>query len=255
MRDIIINTLGISLLVNTLFFIYAAKNKTDTVTDLSYGLSFLSIASYVYATSNVETLTQTLVYAMVILWSIRISTFLFIRVKKTGRDKRFDEMRDDPFKFGRFWLLQALSAWIIMLPASLLIQRSYELSAATVIVGTLIWLVGIVVEAIADLQLYNFRFNTQRKKHPWISSGLWKHSRHPNYFGEITLWWGLFFIGTSGYSGYEWTVIVGPLTITCLLLFISGIPLLEKANDKRWSSEPGYKEHKNNTRMLLPLPK
>ena len=252
----IVLSLLISLGIQTFFFIFAASFKTDKVTDLSYGLSFVAIAWVMLLTRSGDiSLHEAAVVTLVTLWGIRLSGYLLIRVLKTGRDKRYDTMRNDLLKFGRFWLLQGLSVWAISLPAVYMLSRGrdYEVSLF-IVIGVLVWLFGIAFETVADVQLYNFRFKKDNKG-LWIDEGVWRYSRHPNYFGEITLWWGLFICGLDVYSGVGWLAVAGPLTITGLLLFGSGIPILEKANDARWGTDRAYQQYKQETSILIPLPR
>lgn len=115
------------------------------------------------------------------------------------------------------------------------------------------WSIGISIEATADQQKLLFK-NSPANKGKWCNAGLWKYSRHPNYFGEIFLWWGIFVASTSVLEGAEWLVVFGPIFLTLLLLFVSGIPLLEESADKRFGSMAEYRIYKNITSPLVPLP-
>jgi len=122
------------------------------------------------------------------------------------------------------------------------------------IVGVVLWLIGLVVEAVADWQKFQFIQN-KKNKDKWIQSGIWKYSRHPNYFGEIMVWFGVYVFVVSGLTGSEQLfAMASPLFITFLLLFVSGVPLLEKSADAKWGKEPAYKKYKKSTSILLPLP-
>lgn len=252
----IVLSLLISMGIQVFFFAFAWRFKTDKVTDLSYGLSFIALALYwLYADERTVTSFRLLVALMVVVWGLRLASYLLYRIIKTGKDKRFDDKRNSFIKFGKFWLLQGLAVWLIMLPAIYMLSRDrVPVLGLVPMIGLYIWSVGLIIETYADIQLYNFRFKKDNKG-KWIDEGLWHYSRHPNYFGEITLWWGVFLFGITLYEGFGWLTIIGPLTITGLLLFGSGIPILEKANDKRWGDEEGYKKYKRTTSILIPLPK
>lgn len=249
-------TLLITMAIQAFFFIFAATIKTDKVTDLSYGLTFIIVAAY-WLLTNSETAAvfEVTLTAMIIIWGIRISSYLLIRIIKTGRDRRFDEVRDKFLQFAKFWLLQGISVWIIMIPSVYLLTRSETTSmGAIAYLGIAIWLVGFVIETIADAQLYRFRFS-KNSTGKWIDEGLWHYSRHPNYFGEMLVWWGLFVYGLDAYQGIAWLSVVGPIFITALLLFGSGIPILEKGNNRRWGKDKDYQKYKKTTSLVILLPK
>lgn len=252
----VVLSLIIALGMQAFFFAFAWKFKTDKLTDLSYGLTFAVLAVlWLYKDGRLVTDFRMLVAVMVVLWAARLSSYLLARVIKTGRDKRYDEMRNSFLKFGRFWLLQGLSVWLIMQPVIYMLTRNEVLRLDTTAkVSLYIWSFGLIIEFLADAQLHSFRFSG-KSNGKWIDEGLWHYSRHPNYFGEILLWWGVFIYGLSSYESIGWLTVVGPLTITGLLLFGSGIPILEKANDKRWGGDPEFQRYKATTSILIPLPK
>lgn len=252
----ILLTLVISMLVQALFFVFAATLKTDKVTDLAYGLTFILIANYwLFRSSDTAGVFEILLAAMITIWGIRLAGYLLVRILKTGRDRRFDDRRDNPLKFARFWLLQGFSIWVIMIPAVYMLTREEPSSLSFIAYsGIFIWLAGLIIETVADAQLFRFRFK-ETNTGKWIDKGLWHYSRHPNYFGEMLVWWGIFVYGLGVYQGFAWLAIVGPLFITFLLLFVSGIPILEKNNDKRWGKDDNYRKYKESTSLVLLLPK
>ncbi|MCB9834765.1 DUF1295 domain-containing protein [Candidatus Nomurabacteria bacterium] len=249
----LINSLFVSLISQLIFFVYASSHKTDKLTDLSYGLGFVTVAIYCLSTSPNISSYKLVLLTMIILWGARISTYLLLRIIKTGRDSRFDGIRENFWKFARFWLLQGFSVWVISLPAIYLLSLNQPTEINTwAIIGLIIWLSGVFIETLADLQLYKFRFGNHPETNPWIDSGLWHYSRHPNYFGEILLWWGIFIYGASYYTGTYWLTIIGPIFITLLITKVSGIPILEKSADQRWGKEIEYKKYQRNTPILIP---
>ena len=246
--DPIIATLGISFLIQIFFFIFAASYKSDKVTDLSYGLSFIILALYSIFTRGTFYLTQIIITVMILVWGLRLAGYLFIRILKIKRDKRFDGIRENFVKFASFWIIQALSVWIIMLPATFVLN-SADLPLTTLsYIGISVWTIGFLIETIADHQKFTFK----NKNKGFINTGLWKFSRHPNYFGEITLWWGLFMVIIPYLSGLYWLTILGPLFITFILLFVSGIPILEKRYNKKYGHLTEYQEYKKKTSILIP---
>lgn len=236
-------------------FVIAYKQQTDKLTDTSYSLTFIGLAAYAYFTREVQWGLVWLVALAVTLWAMRLGTFLLIRVNKTGKDSRFDEMRSDPVKFAGFWSLQALTVWVVSLGFIVFFEKGFKPDVGLFAAGLVIWGFGLVFEAIADWQKYRFTQNPKNKG-KWIESGLWKYSRHPNYFGEILVWYGLWLAISSGLSGgNRWLSVVSPLFIMFLLLFVSGIPILERNADKKWGKQADYKRYKRQTSILLPLPK
>lgn len=237
-----------------LFFILAVSFKTDKVTDLSYGLTFIVLALYVFFSSNSFYAYQVLTLLMVSVWSIRLVIYLFLRILKIKKDKRFDGIREDFKKFAFFWTFQAITVWVISLPPIYLLSNKSNLSISiTMLMGVIIWFTGLAVETIADWQKFKFKNNPDNKG-KWIESGVWKYSRHPNYFGEITLWWGIFIFSIPFQLGISWLTIAGPLFITLILLFISGIPPLERKYNERYKKNMDYQKYKERTSLLIPLP-
>ncbi len=250
----LITALLISFGIQIFFFLFAATFKTDKFTDLAYGISFVIIALYFLFTNNTYFPTQIAIAAAVTIWSLRLATYLFIRILKIKKDSRFDERRENLLEFAKFWLLQAISTWVIMLPTIVILSSNKSnLVAQTLITGALIWAFGFTIETIADWQKFRFK-NKPENKNQWIQSGLWKYSRHPNYFGEILCWWGIFIMALPYLQGIELLTVVSPLYITILLLFISGIPPLEKKHDEKYGGREDYQQYKEKTSVLIPLP-
>ena len=250
--SIILQSLLISLLIQVFFFIIASTNKTDKVTDLSYGLTFILIAIISFARST-QNLAHWLLLAMISLWGVRLAGYLFMRIVKIKKDSRFDQIRNSWVEFGKFWLLQALAVWIITLPAVLFFaQVDASLLSLISILGLITWLTGLLIEAIADQQKFNFK-NQPENKDKWTDVGLWQYARHPNYFGEMLCWWGVFLFCTPAFSGWQFASIVGPVFITCLLLFVSGVPLLEKRYAKKYGKNKEYRQYVKRTRLLVPV--
>ncbi|MFZ5437922.1 MAG: DUF1295 domain-containing protein [Patescibacteria group bacterium] len=254
MTNLFIDTLFLSFLIQVLFFVYAAFFKTDKVTDLSYGLTFIALAVFALLKNQTFYPYQILVVTLIAIWGIRLAGYLFIRILKTKRDKRFDGIRENFWKFAQFWLLQAIAVWVISLPGTYLLSlktnSNFNLLMMT---GLLVWLMGIVIETTADWQKFKFK-NKPANKDKLIMSGVWQYSRHPNYFGEISCWWGIFIYSLSFQAGLSWLTITGPLFITFLILFVSGIPTLEKKYNERYKENKNYQLYKQNTSLLVPLP-
>jgi steroid 5-alpha reductase family enzyme len=232
----ILLSFAISLAVNAAFFAFAAVRKTDVVTDLSYSLSFALLAIVLPFLGARESV-QLVASLLVLVWAVRLGGYLLRRILRIKVDHRFDEMRDDPVRFARFWLLQAISVAVII----------------WALAGAFVWLVGLVIEAVADAQKSAFKAKSENRER-FIANGMWRYSRHPNYFGEILVWWGLFVYAVPFLHGAAFAVIVGPVFITLLLLFVSGIPLLERSADAKYGDDPAYRDYKRRTSILVPLP-
>jgi steroid 5-alpha reductase family enzyme len=243
----------LALAVNAAFFAIAAIRRTDVVTDLSYSLSFALLAVVLPFTGGHEPV-QLVASVLVLAWAARLGAYLFRRILRIKVDHRFDGMRENPLRFARFWLLQAISVAVIMLPVTYLLGRdSAPGFGALALAGTAIWAVGLLIEAVADAQKSSFKGASENRDR-FITSGLWKYSRHPNYFGEMLVWWGLFVYALPFLHGWAYAVVLGPVFITVLLLFVSGIPLLERSADARFGDDPAYREYKRRTSILVPLP-
>jgi steroid 5-alpha reductase family enzyme len=248
--EIIINSLIFAIVVQILFFIPAFIFKTDKVTDLSYGLTFIILAAFGLLATEYSPLKIGL-FLFIALWALRLVGYLFVRILHMKTDKRFDGIRDNVYKFGAFWLFQGILVWIILLPSSFFFAQNPSITIFTY-VGIVIWTVGFLLETIADHQKYRFKRKTQNKLR-WIESGLWKYSRHPNYFGEILCWVGIYVYVVSALpANLALWALLSPLAITITLLFGSGIPTLEKAADAKWGRNPKYLDYKKRTSILIP---
>ena len=243
----------ISLAVNAAFFAFAAARKTDVVTDLSYSLSF-AVLAIVLPLSGAREPVQLAASLLVLIWAVRLGGYLLARILRIKVDHRFDKMRENPLRFARFWLLQAISVAVILLPVTYLVSQDAAPDVGLwAIAGAVVWLLGLVIEAVADAQKSAFKGKKENRER-FIESGLWRYSRHPNYFGEMLVWWGLFIFAVPVLHGAAFAVVIGPVFVTLLLLFVSGIPLLERSADAKYGDDPAYCAYKRRTSILVPLP-
>jgi len=243
------------------FFLVACTCKFDKVTDFAGGTNFVVLAVLTLILAGTYHWRQILVTAFIIAWGLRLSGYLLYRIIKIGEDNRFDDKRSDPLKFAIFWIFQAVWVFTVSLPVifvnapdSANFYSDPNTFTAMDIIGSLLFLLGLITEAVSDQQKFAFR-NDPSNSGKWCNVGLWSLSRHPNYFGEICLWVGVFVVSTSicG-SGVKWTGILSPLFTASILLFLSGMPLLEKTSDERHRLKPEYQRYKNETSPLVPLP-
>ncbi|CAF3932747.1 unnamed protein product, partial [Rotaria sp. Silwood2] len=183
-----------------------------------------------------------------------LGAFLFYRILKAGKDSRFDRMRNSPSKLFTAWMLQGLWVIITLLPTLYLNRKHFDKPLTKIdYIGWSMWLFGFLFEVIADKQKMTFKNNLNNKEN-FISTGLWKYSRHPNYFGEICSWLGLYISSSHMLVGYEKFIgILSPIFVTCLLSFVSGIPILERQAMKLFGTNPAYHTYRNRTPILIPF--
>lgn len=213
----------------------------------------LALCSLIYGGSYHA--RQVVVTAFVMLWAVRLGSFLFRRVLKTGNDSRFDDIKPNPLKFGAVWAGQALWVWLTLLPVLILNgSRNNTGFRWSDIVGGFIWVCGFICELTADLQKTAFK-NKPENKGRFINTGLWAYARYPNYFGEMTMWWGIWFMCIPVYHDGYWAAIVSPLFVMLLIFKGSGIPMQEQQQKKRWGNEPAFQAWKHNANLLVPIPK
>ncbi|KAJ4909368.1 hypothetical protein Rs2_03989 [Raphanus sativus] len=239
-----------------IFFVITALFKIDQVTDFAGSTNFVIIALLTLILKATWHFRQIVLTLLVVVWGLRLGIFLLMRILQWGEDRRFDEMRGNLVKLIVFWTLQAVWVWTVSLPVTVVNAASDgggSLKPADVI-GWTMWVFGFLIEAAADQQKLSFK-NSPENRGKWCDAGVWKYSRHPNYFGEILLWWGIFVAASPVLEGVEYLVIFGPLFLTVLLLFVSGIPLLEASSDKKYGNLGDYRFYKKKTSPLIPLPR
>ncbi|XP_031559652.1 uncharacterized protein C594.04c-like [Actinia tenebrosa] len=246
----------VTVAMQTSFFIVAATCKFDKVTDFAGGTNFVLLAILTFCLGQTYHDRQIMVTVCVIVWGIRLSGYLLYRIIKIGEDRRFDDKRENCLAFAGFWIFQAVwvftvSLSVIMINAPL--PKNAKGLGTLDYVGVAIFGVGLILEAVSDQIKFSFRNNPENRG-KWCAVGPWKWSRHPNYFGEMLVWWGIFIISCSILEKGEWAAILSPLFLMAILLFLSGIPLLEKKADERYGSLTTYRIYKKNTSPLIPLP-
>lgn len=246
---------GLAFLIQWLAFIPAYIFQTEKFFDLTGSLTYITLTGVAlcYSRTSVPLDARTILLAvLVIVWAIRLGTFLFSRIQKSGKDDRFDELKPDFFRFLNVWTIQAL--WVTFTAAAALVAITSSVRKdldVFAIIGALIWVFGFVFEVVADAQKSRFNADPNNKGR-FIQAGLWSRSRHPNYFGEIVLWTGVAVIAGPVLQGWQWVAMISPLFVTLLLTRISGIPLLEKKADKKWGGQADYQEYKKKTPVLIP---
>ena len=253
-KDIISNTVSIILFIHILLFLPSFILKTEKYFDITGTIAYVSIIIYVlfeFKRANVTISFQSIVIsAMVLIWALRLGIFLFIRIFKFKNDSRFDDAKKSFFKFLRFWMISALWVFLTTINAMTLIinnQNGDLFSSLTI--GIFVWVIGFLIEFIADLQKYNFR---KKQKHDFIDTGIWKYSQHPNYFGEITMWIGIAIISLTNLIGVQFFTLISPIFVYLLLTKVSGINLLDASAKIKWGKDQRYIEYINTTPKLIP---
>lgn len=252
MVSYLLQMLILSLAINIAGFLIAFKLKTDKLTDFSYAFSFVVLNGLALFINKNYGWAHIIMFAMISLWALRLGSYLVIRIHKWGRDKRFDQMRCDFKKFLSFWLIQAFTVWIVSI-CSLLFMRSPSQYVSTLsLIGFLIFLGALGLEASADIQKFKFISNAKNKG-KFISTGLWAKNRHPNYLGEIFVWLGVYVFACSSFdkSSEALIAIISPLFIFLMIRFVSGIPILEKQADDKWGKQKAYQDYKKQSGLLL----
>lgn len=244
----------IAFAVNWLVFIPSNAAKSEHYFDLTGTITYLSvIAAAIYFTPDLS-MRAKIVAAMVTIWALRLGIFLFTRVNRVGSDDRFDKIKVDPLRFFIVWTIQAL--WVLLTAACALViitggdQRELGLIGYA---GITMWVIGFVIEVIADKQKTAFKKDAKNKG-KWINSGLWAWSRHPNYFGEILLWTGVAVLALPILHGWQYVTLISPVFVFLLLTQVSGIKQLTAKGMKRWGDDPAYQRYMVSTSMLVPLP-
>jgi steroid 5-alpha reductase family enzyme len=236
----------------TALFFVAAKRKDNSIADIAWGPGFILVAVTTFFTTNDFVLRQILVVSLVTIWGLRLAIRIYRRNRGKGEDPRYTKWREE---WGSsFWIrsylqifiLQGFFMWLISLPVMYIMAESTGSLGWLDLVGLVIWVTGFLFESTADRQLDRF-LSDKSNRGKILDRGLWRYSRHPNYFGEVLQWWGIFVIALN-LSGAWWTV-VGPLTITWLILFVSGIPLLEKS----MKQNPAFQEYAKRTSVFVPM--
>jgi len=247
---------ALSLGVQWLVWIPASWQRNEKYYDLTGGMTYLVVVLFglwAGSTADAPGARELLMTTMVCVWALRLSTFLFRRVHRAGKDRRFDQLKLNPVRFFVPWTVQGLWVFLTMLVVLTLNCQASEAAAfgAVDVLGFLVWVAGFSIEVIADRQKAAFN-RLPENKGKWIDEGLWSKAQHPNYFGEILLWFGMAILGVSALQGTEYVALISPLFVVWLLLKISGVPLLRETSMAKWGENPGYLAYRQRTRLLVP---
>lgn len=240
--------------IQILAFVPAAILRSERFFDLTGSITFVVISVALVVVAPAPDLRSVILAAMVIVWALRLGSFLAMRVHAPGSDGRFDEIKGSPVRFLQVWVIQGL--WVSVTAAAAWIAISADAAGSApigwlTIVGVVVWAIGLTIEIVADAQKSAFRSDA-RNKGEFIRTGLWSRSRHPNYFGEIVLWVGVFLAAAPVLTGWQWVAILSPVFVILLLTRVSGIPLLEARADEKWGERADYVQYRDTTPVLIP---
>lgn len=250
MRTVLIESSMILLCYASAWFIIAIIKQRNDIADIAWGLGYVLLCIYQAVTQPIHPTTM-ICYLLISIWGLRLSAFIYLRNRKKSEDFRYAQWRKEWGKifylrsYLQVYLLQALFLLIIISPVLFAASFTHSEWSFYTVTGTIVWLIGFYWQSVGDYQLMQF-VNNRKNKESVLQTGLWKYSRHPNYFGEITMWWGIYII--------IWPLpgsllfIIGPLTITFLIRYVSGVPMLER----RYDDNPGYQAYKSKVPALFP---
>ncbi len=245
---------GMAFVIQWLVFIPSYLLRNESFYDLTGSITYISVTVVALLLSPEIDGRSILLLALVVIWAVRLGTFLFRRIRKAGKDARFDELKTSFPRFLLTWTVQGL--WVSLTLAAALAaittttRKGLDVFA---LIGFLVWALGFAFEVVADAQKSRFRADPANKG-KFIQTGVWAWSRHPNYFGEIVLWIGVAIIALPILRGWQWIALISPVFVTLLLTRVSGVPLLEKRADEKWGGQEDYEAYKTRTPVLIPRP-
>ncbi|MBI5031451.1 MAG: DUF1295 domain-containing protein [Chloroflexi bacterium] len=243
---------ALAFIIQWLAFIPAYLRQTEKFYDITGSITYISIVTLAVIFSPRIDARSIILWALVVVWAVRLGSFLFRRIQKAGKDDRFDEFKPSFIRFLNVWTIQGL--WVTFTAAAALVAitttNRKELDAFA-LVGLLVWIFGFAIEVVADSQKSRFSADPANKG-KFIRTGLWSRSRHPNYFGEITLWVGVAVIALPVLQGWQWVALISPVFVTLLITRVSGVPMLEAKADKKWGGQAEYESYKKRTPVLIP---
>lgn len=243
---------GILFVSQTVFFAIASLRKDNGIADVAWGAGFPLLALGQMMLHWPPTCMQSVTVLLVLLWGVRLIAHLLPRVRSGGEDWRYARMRERwgasaAWKsYTHVFLFQGLLLGVTALPILLVFQESASMPGPLDVAGTALFLFGLTFETIADRQLIQFLRTRKSESNRIMTEGLWRVSRHPNYFGEAVVWWGLWLMALS--APFGWAGLISPVLITVLLTRVSGVPMLEA----KYAHDPQFQDYKKKTSMFVP---
>ena len=252
---IVKNAVLLAYVIHWIAYIPAYMFQTEKFYDLTGSVTYLSVVWFVFLFTykSISLNFGNLILVLLIsIWTIRLGLFLFMRIHKAGEDKRFRSIKTSASQFFMTFTLSGL--WVTLCSMCALVAISSPeglVMNALTYIGIILFIIGFGIEIIADNQKTAFR-SIEANKDSFITSGLWSKSRHPNYFGEVLLWFAIAVISFSSLEGLQLITLISPVFTYILLVYVSGVRMLEDMNDKKWADDEQYKSYKKNTPMLFP---
>lgn len=253
MFDLIAVQIAVVLIYASLCFLVALKLRRNDVADVAWGAGFVLLALVAQLAATAISSRGILALLLLTAWGLRLSFHIGLRNHGKAEDSRYRKWREEWGNhaairaYFQVFLLQGLLIVVVLMPVTFVLAHPNPDLTWLDALGAAIWLVGFTFETVGDLQLSGFK-KDPRNRGRFITSGLWQFTRHPNYFGEVVLWWGIWLIACSLPGG--WKTGVGPATISALILLVSGIPMLEK----KYEGNLEFKDYQRRTSALFPLP-
>ncbi len=237
--------------IQWIFFVPAFLFQTEKFFDLIGSLTFLTAIFYALYEIDSAQLSDYIIVGCVSVWAVRLGSFLFLRIYKAGEDRRFRTIKPNFTRFLMTWTLQGMWVSMCLLCVLTALTSTHGVIMNNIFfVGLVIYFLGLVIEIVADRQKTIFR-REPKNKDKFITTGLWSFSRHPNYLGEILLWSGLAIMSVSSLQELQYLTLISPLFVYILLVYISGIRLLENQAEKKWGHLQSYREYVKNTPSLF----
>jgi steroid 5-alpha reductase family enzyme len=252
---IVKNAVLLAYVIHWIAYIPAYVFQTEKFYDLTGSVTYLSVVWFVFLSTyqSISLNFGNLILVLLIsIWTIRLGLFLFMRIHKAGEDKRFRTIKTSASQFFMTFTISGL--WVTLCSMCALVAISSPeglVMNALTYVGIILFIIGFGIEIVADNQKTAFR-SIEANKDSFITSGLWSKSRHPNYFGEVLLWFAIAVISFSSLEGLQLITLISPIFTYILLVYVSGVRMLEDMNDKKWADDEQYKSYKKNTPMLFP---
>jgi steroid 5-alpha reductase family enzyme len=253
--DIVLRAVVLAFVIQWIAFLPAYIFQTEKFYDLTGSLTYLTIVWYALTFSSNHfsdlSISNITIVLLITFWALRLGSFLFMRIHKDGEDKRFRSIKPSATQFFMTWTLQGL--WVSLCSMCALTAISSESGVvvnALFYIGLALFIYGFSVEIIADKQKSKFR-SIPENRDSFITTGLWAKSRHPNYFGEIVLWTGIACISFSSLKGMQYLTLISPIFTYLLLVYVSGVRMLEARADKKWGNDQIYIKYKDETSKLL----
>jgi steroid 5-alpha reductase family enzyme len=235
-----------------LWFIISIFKKRNDIADIAWGLGYMVLCAFYLFYYEPSTRAYLLV-TLISIWGIRLAIFIMSRNMGKSEDFRYKKWREDWGRtfylrsFLQVYMLQGFFLLLIITPIMVVVSNPQGPFTTLDYLGVIVWLFGFYFEAVGDYQLAQFKKNPDNKG-KIMQTGLWRYTRHPNYFGEVAMWWGIFLIALNSPHGLY--ALIGPLTITFLLLFVSGVPMLEE----KYEANAEFENYKEKTSKFFPLP-